>query len=210
MSLSAIGGLYAIVDDSSANPLDLARRILEGGCRLLQLRAKALPARDFVLVAREMASLCNHYHAIFLVNDRVDVALLSGAHGVHLGQDDFPLGEARKLLGKEKLIGISTNNVEEALDACRDGADYIGFGPLFPTKTKKDARREKGLHALEAVRKKVSIPLIAIGGINEKKIPSLLKAGADGVAIISAIADAKDAKKTTSDIINIIDRCNAG
>lgn len=210
MSPLTIGGLYAIIDDSSHNPAALALSILEGGCKLLQLRAKTLPVRDFVSDARKIASLCKDFNALFIVNDRVDVALLSGAHGVHLGQDDLPLKEARKIMGEGKIIGISTHNAEEALEAEKEGANYIGFGPLFGTKTKKDAQEEKGIHALKAVREKVSIPIVAIGGINENNIPSALSAGADGVAIISAISEAEDAKEATSAIIKVIERCHEG
>lgn len=210
MSASRIGGLYAIVDDSASNPLELARQILEGRCRILQLRAKNLPARDFVALAREIVKLCNKHNAFIIINDRVDVAMLAGAHGVHLGQDDLPLREARRLMGPDKRIGISTHNVEEALQAEQEGADYIGFGPLFGTKSKKDAQDKKGLQALEAVKRKVTIPIIAIGGINENNTPSAINAGASGVAIISAIADAPDVKKATSAIIDIIENCYEG
>src|SRR3989337_2731910 len=130
--------LYAIVDTLGRADLSftrLAAMMLEGGAGLVQLRAKALPAADFVRVARETRALARRHDALFLANDRVDVALLAEADGVHLGQDDLPVEAARRLLGPARIIGLSTHDEEQALRAEAQGADYIGFGPLFPTPT---------------------------------------------------------------------------
>ncbi|SRR5579875_14076 len=178
---------YAIVDSAAAQtPVELAELLLEGGARILQLRLKNVPSRDFFKAATEIAQLCHRAGAKLIVNDRPDIALLAGADGVHVGQDDIPLRAARRLLGVKAIIGVSTHSVEQALAAEREGADYIGFGPMFPGGIKGTVQGQ-GLERLREVRARVSLPIVAIGGIREADVPSVLRAGADSVAIITDV-----------------------
>lgn len=195
-----IQGLYAIIDNSIRSDLsniEIAKRVLAGGARILQLRGKGLSSKELLEQAREIRELTRKAGATFIVNDRADFALLSDADGAHLGQDDLPVSEARRILGRGKLIGISTHNIEQALKAEQEGADYIGFGPIFETKTKADAEEAKGLPALMEIREKVEIPVVAIGGINLENLHEVMSAGTSGVAVISAIAKAEDIEEAT-------------
>ncbi|MBU1631470.1 MAG: thiamine phosphate synthase, partial [Candidatus Omnitrophica bacterium] len=124
---------------------------------------------------------------LFIVNDRVDIALAVEADGVHLGKDDLSITEAREIIGEDKIIGISCDSVKEAIKAEKDGADYVALGPIFPTTTKKDVPYPLGIKVIKEAKKKISIPIVAIGGINEKNIGEALKSGADSVAVISAV-----------------------
>lgn len=199
-----IKGLYAIIDNSllpSVSNIEAARRVLAGGARILQLRGKGLSSKELLKEAREIRGVARQAGAIFIVNDRADIALISDADGVHLGQDDLPLPEARRILGKEKLIGVSTHSLEQAIEAEREGADYIGFGPVFGTTTKSDAEEAKGIHALREVKQTASIPIIAIGGINLQNLKYVIEAGADGIAVISAIVMAGDMEEATRKLI---------
>lgn len=190
-----IRGLYAIIDTSLialSEAEKTAVEILEGGAKIIQLRAKDAPTGPMLEAARKIRALTVSYGALFMVNDRVDVALLSRADGVHLGNEDIPAEDARKLLGKNSIIGISTHTRHEALEARKRGADYISFGPVFATKTKKDALSPRGLKALKQAIEAVSIPVVAIGGINEKNLSDVLACGVDATAIISDILTSKD------------------
>lgn len=195
-----IMGLYAIIDNSilpGVSNAEIARRVLAGGAKVIQLRGKGISSKDLLAEAKKIRRLTKEAGAIFVVNDRADIALLSDADGVHLGQDDLPILEARKILGGEKLIGISTHSVEQAVRAEQEGADYVGFGPIFATKTKADAEEAKGLRALWEVRNSVKIPVVAIGGINLENIEEVIETGVDGVAVISAIVKAPDIEEAT-------------
>lgn len=186
-------GLYTILDTTLVRPekaVEVARKIMEGGARIVQLRAKDLSSMEFFHLAVELRRVIPEGHH-FIVNDRPDIALLSGADGVHLGQEDLPCKEARKIL-RGLIIGISTHSLEEALEAERDGADYVAFGPVFETKTKRDAQRPKGLKVLAEVKKALHIPVIAIGGIKEENIRDVLETGVDGVAVVSDILTSED------------------
>lgn len=198
-----IKGLYAIIDDSFPEPLLTADRILAGGGRILQLRAKKISGAEFLETAIAIRSLCTAKGALLIINDRVDIAIMSGADGVHLGQDDLPIEAARRVLGSEKIIGVSTHNLTEACSASEEGADYIGFGPVFSTDTKSDAHAVQGLDKLKEISLVVDIPLVAIGGICEENMSSVLEAGADAVAVISAIAGASNIGLKTSELIAI-------
>ncbi|MBM2838617.1 MAG: thiamine-phosphate pyrophosphorylase [Deltaproteobacteria bacterium] len=195
-----VEGLYAIIDNSlrpSVSNTEIAEKILAGGAKILQLRGKGLSSKELLSQAREIRLLARKAGALFIVNDRADIALLSNADGVHLGQGDLPIAEARKILGKDRVIGISTHNLEQAIKAKYEGADYIGFGPVFGTTTKADAEEAKGLQALREVKKSVNIPVVAIGGINLENIKEVIDTRADCVAVISAIVKADDIKETT-------------
>ena len=195
-----IQGLYAIIDNSirpELSNIEIAKRALPGGTKIVQLRGKGLSSKELLEQAREIRELTRKAGATFIVNDRADIALLSDADGVHLGQDDLPIAAARNVLGKAKLIGISTHNIEQALKAEQEGADYVGFGPVFGTTTKTDAEEAKGITALAEVKTRVSIPVIAIGGITLENLREVIDAGANGTAVISAIAKADNIEETT-------------
>lgn len=197
---------YAMIDAAGGHePAALARTMLEAGARIVQLRLKEVPSRDFLAAALGIATLCREHGAIFIVNDRVDLAILSNADGVHLGQDDLPLDAARRLSGakmKKMIIGISTHSVEQARAAEAGGADYIGFGPMYPGGLKENSRG-KGLDNLRAVRDAVKIPIVAIGGITEVRVAEVLASGADAVAIITDVVKAADIAAKVRSILAI-------
>lgn len=186
--------LYAILDPEQirGRPAeDLLRDLLRGGVKILQLRAKALAARDFLDLARNAREITRAHGCRLIVNDRVDVALACDADGVHLGQDDLPLQAARKLL-PAKIIGISTHDLEQAKQAEDGGADYIGFGPIYGTATKQTGYSARGVAMLREIRNIVRIPIVAIGGISEDNVSEIWNAGAESAAIISDILGAED------------------
>lgn len=183
---------YAMVDPSGGHePIALARILLEAGARVMQLRLKQVPSRALLEAARTIAGLCRERGATLIVDDRTDIAILSGADGVHLGQDDLPLAAARRIAGRRLIIGISTHSVEQAIEAERGGADYIGFGPLYPGGLRNNAAG-KGLAMLAEVRAAVRIPIVAIGGITRSNMPAALAGGADACAIITDVVRARD------------------
>jgi thiamine-phosphate diphosphorylase len=182
-------GLYVIIDPEVAlgrDEAELAREAIAGGARIIQLRDKTRTEDAQLPVARQLAGVCRENGVAFFVNDDVDLALASGADGVHLGQKDLPVAAVRKRARTDLLIGASTNNVEEARQAEADGADYVSVGRLFPTGSKADTRPAT-LDTLRAVKAAVSIPVCAIGGINESNIDTVIEAGADIVSVIAAV-----------------------
>ena len=172
-------------------PVALARIMLDAGASVMQLRLKDAPGRELLAAARAIAAICRERGAMLIVDDRADIAMLAGAAGVHLGQEDLPLDAARRLVGRDMLIGISTHSAEQAVAAERGGADYIGFGPLYPGGLRNNAAG-KGLAMLREVRAAVSVPIVAIGGITEATVPEALAAGADACAIITDVVRAPD------------------
>jgi len=192
--------LYPIIDtlgEPTRSHVDLARAVLAAGAPLLQLRVKSLPTRRFVEIARALKALSDAAHAQLIINDRTDVALLVDAAGVHLGQDDLSPEAARQILGPKKLIGVSTHNLEQAEAVARAGAaDYVGFGPIFPTTSKEHPDPVQGLAGLGAVRRRIVLPIVAIGGITATTMPEVLAAGADAVAMIGAIVNAANVTST--------------
>ena len=200
--------LYVILDKEligNQDPVEIVKAVAAGGGTAIQWRDKKGSAREAVKVVSQLKednSLKNMY---IIINDRVDLTLAAGADGVHLGQDDLPLFWARKLLG-EKFIGISTHSEEEARQAEREGADYISLGPIFPTQTKKDTGPPLGVKKIEKVKKTRGIPLIAIGGINETNIEEVIAAGADVVAVSSAVLKAKDVAAATRELLNRLEK----
>jgi len=198
--------IYPIID-SSLVTLDnigkTAEAIIDGGAKILQLRAKSLSSKEFLETALIIRKITKDKGTVFIVNDRVDIALLTDADGVHLGQGDLPVKEARRLLGNNKIIGYSTHNLREALEAVRLPVDYISFGPIFPTKTKEDTQTPKGLKGLSEVRKAVEIPIVAIGGITETNMAHVLKEGVESVAMISEILTSLDISKKLNRLIAI-------
>lgn len=160
--------------------------VLSSGVRCIQYREKDKSRRDIYREALILRKLTNEFRAVFVINDYADIALAVNADGVHLGQSDLPLKEARKILGTEKMIGVSTHSIDEAIEAEAGGADYIGFGPIFHTAT-KDAGKPKGVAALREIKKLIKIPVVAIGGINIGNLRSVIDSGADAVAVSSGI-----------------------
>jgi len=192
--LQSLRGLYVIIDPALAPARDevqVARAALDGGARLIQLRDKTREKGLQLPVAEALQRLCRERGALFIVNDHVDLALAAGADGVHLGQKDLPVAVVRRLVPREMVIGCSTNNAEEARRAEADGAHYVSVGRLFPTGSKDDTRPAT-TETLRAVKAAVSLPVCAIGGINESNIDAVIEAGADMAAVIAAVIAAPD------------------
>ncbi|HHP50956.1 MAG TPA: thiamine phosphate synthase [Moorella mulderi] len=201
--------LYVIITTQwgrGRETLELVRQALQGGATVIQLREKDWPGRRLVEVGQKIRELTWEAGALFIVNDRIDVALAVEADGAHVGQEDIPPSLARKILGKHKILGVSAGTVEEASEAWRDGADYLGVGSIFPTLTKKDAGEPIGLEGLRAIRRAVPLPLVAIGGIKQENVEEVIRAGADGVAVISAVLAAEDVKEAASRLLATVRR----
>jgi thiamine-phosphate pyrophosphorylase len=176
---------------------------LDAGCRVIQYREKRASTREMAAEAAAIARLCRS-RALFLVNDRIDVALAAGADGVHIGQDDMPYELARALLGPGRVIGVTTHDEAESVEAERRGADYIGLSPIFNTATKEDAGEGGGLGLVRRVRAAVSIPIVAIGGIGLENAGQVIAAGADSVAAISALVCAEDVRRRAAEFREVI------
>ena len=198
--------LYAIVDAGQTGGRPLPKVIdamLAGGVSVLQLRVKDGPADAFLRMALDARKRTERAGCLFIVNDRVDIALAARADGVHLGQDDLPLEAARPLMGN-RLIGISTHSVEQAEEAERGGADYIGFGPMFPTSTKETGYASRGPAMLRSVRSRVRLPIVAIGGITAENVALTWGSGADAAAMISYLTRGEDVAARVKDILGRI------
>lgn len=190
--------LYVIVGEefTRGRPLgEVVAAAVAGGASVIQLREKDCPIRRLIAAGQELRKVTREKGAVLIINDRVDVALAVEADGVHLGQDDLPLAVARQILGPEKVIGISTHSLQEALLAQEQGADYIGVGPIYATKTKESAVSPVGLELLQQMTGKIHIPKVAIGGITARNASAVVRAGADGVAVITAVASAPDVRE---------------
>lgn len=199
--------LCVVTDRSLSNGLsesDVARLAYSGGADIVQLRMKGSDGKEMLEQARIIKSLSEKYAKFFIVNDRIDIAMLSDADGVHLGQSDISIEDARELLGDEKLIGISVHNVKEAKDAESRGADYVSIGSIFRTTTKADALQNQGLDAVFMIKEAVGIPVMAIGGINRGNIQDVIRAGADGVAVASAVVSQKDISAAAHELRDMI------
>lgn len=181
--------VYPITDRrlSGLSHAEQVRRLAAAGATLIQLREKHLPADEFYAEAVKAVAAARKAGVILLINDRVDIAKMAGADGVHLGQDDLPPAAARELLGPDAIIGLSTHGLAEAIAAAGEAVDYIAFGPIFPTDTKSDTEPVVGLGQLAEIRNALpNIPLVAIGGINAANIAAVIEAGADTAAVISS------------------------
>jgi thiamine-phosphate pyrophosphorylase len=179
---------------------------LKAGCKIIQYREKNIDFNRMVSEAKHLKKKCNG-KAIFLINDRIDVALAVKADGIHIGKSDVSFKDARKSLGNNKIIGLSVDNVKEAIDAEFAGANYIGLGPIFKTFTKKDAGNPCGIKMLKNVRKNIKIPIVAIGGITKKNVAEVIRNGADAVASVSAVIGSDDVYREVNDFIKIIREC---
>ncbi|MCL2025239.1 MAG: thiamine phosphate synthase [Leptospirales bacterium] len=206
--------LYVVTDETLSNGrshAQITREAVDGGAGAIQLRDKKMSSAKLYAAALEMAEICKG-RAIFIVNDRLDVALAAGADGVHLGQDDLPLKAARFLTPSDFIIGVSISSVDEALLAARDGADYVAVSPVFGTESKfYDTQAGCGLEMVSAVRRALpsDIPVIGIGGLSENNIPQTISAGADGIAVISAVVSSPDIKGAAERLLNIIRRAKS-
>lgn len=187
--------LYLITDRSFLKGRSLKSVVGEaiiGGTTIVQVREKNISTREFYKVAMEVKEVTDYYKVPLIINDRIDIAQAINADGVHLGQDDMPLTIARRILGEDKIIGISAGTLDEALEAQRDGADYLGIGAIFYTGTKKDIDTPIGIEYLKHIYGNIYIPAVAIGGINETNFKEVLSTGVDGISVISAILSKED------------------
>jgi thiamine-phosphate pyrophosphorylase len=179
---------------------------VKAGCKIVQYREKGKSTKDMIDEAKNLKKICND-KAIFLINDRIDVALAVDADGVHVGQDDIDITTARRLLGDDKIIGLTVHNLEEAFKAERLGFDYIGVAPIFKTDTKKDALEPCGIEMIKTIRNKVNIPIVAVGGINKQNLKGVICAGADSAVSINAVLASNDVYHEINDFIKIIGEC---
>lgn len=180
---------------------ELARLAIAGGAGVIQFRQKQGSTRQMIETARHMLAICRRHKAKLIINDRLDVALAAEADGVHLGQDDFPLAQARELLGPGKIIGGSASSVEEAALCRAGGVDYIGLGPVYPTTSKADAGPAGGLDLLRRVSREFGLPVIAIGGVNAARAAEVMGAGAHGMAVISAVCCRADPQAAAAELL---------
>lgn len=183
---------------------EAVEQAIKGGCTLIQLREKNCSSLDFYNTAVNVKKITDKYNVPLLINDRLDIALAVHADGVHVGQSDLPCSVVRKIIGENKIIGVSAGNLKDALKAQEDGADYIGVGAMYATGTKKDAD-PTSMEELKKIRENVSIPIVVIGGINKDRVKDFDGIGIDGLAIVSAIIAKKDICKAASEIKDIFE-----
>ena len=199
-------GLYLVTSQplsAGRSTLDIVRAALAGGVRLIQLREKEMPAREYVTLAQRVREMTAQAGCLLIINDRVDVALAVGADGVHLGQDDFPVPAARRL-GPDLIIGASTHTVEEAARAQAEGASYINIGPIYPTGTKVWEGEFLGLEGLRTIAAATHVPFTVMGGIKASHIPGLMAAGARIIALVTAVTAAPDPQAATYSLLAAI------
>lgn len=200
--------LYVITDEKiglGRSHIFLAEEALKGGATVIQLRDKEKTGRELYKIGVKLREITKKYGALFIVNDRVDVALAVGADGVHLGMNDLPISVARKIAGNKFIIGASVSSPEEAVLAEKEGADYISAQSIFETSSKEDVR-VIGIEGLKAIVKVSSLPVIAIGGINKHNAREVINAGARGIAVISAVVSKEDVKSATEELKKVIAR----
>lgn len=198
--------LYLVTDQqpmSTENLETAVEKAIEGGVTMVQLREKSSSARRFYEQAIRIRKITERYKVPLIVNNRIDIALAIGANGIHIGQSDIPALVARKIIGKDMLLGVSVSTVREALQAKQDGADYLGVGAMFPTGTKEDAQAVS-MEELRHIRQSVPLPIVAIGGINKKNIAAFQGIGVDGLAVVSAIISQPDIKSAAAELKNLL------
>lgn len=197
-----IAGLYVIIDPAACcgrNPVGVARNALTGGASIVQWRDKVRDKGAQLAEASAISALCREHGALFIVNDHADLARAAGAGGVHVGQSDLPAGVVREIVGPEMIVGASTNNVDEAQRAEREGADYVAVGDIFGTSSKGVTRRAN-IDRLREIKGAVGLPVVAIGGVNASNVASVIEAGADAVAVISAVCAADDPRAAATEL----------
>ncbi|NPA73342.1 MAG: thiamine phosphate synthase [Epsilonproteobacteria bacterium] len=202
-------GLYGITAENFANGksnIECVKEMIKAGIKIIQYREKQKSLKQKAKEAKEIAKICKDNDVVFIVNDHVDIALLVEADGVHIGQDDMDIQDVRKIIPQDMIVGLSTHCKEDAINAVKNGADYIGVGPIFKTTTKD--REPVGLEYLEFVVKNIDIPFVAIGGIKEHNIDDIVKTGAKRVSLVSEIVGAKDIGKKIERLLNKMQECN--
>jgi thiamine-phosphate pyrophosphorylase len=200
-------GLYVILDRqflAGRDELEVAGQIIEGGARVIQLRDKQSEKRELLLMAQKLGELCSKAGVLFIMNDYLDLAVAARADGLHIGQSDLPVSVVRKQLPVDKIVGCSVTTATQAVKAQTEGADYIAVGSIFPTTTKNEVT-VVGVDLLKELKQMVSIPLVAIGGINRNNIGPVLAAGADAVAVISAVLGEKDVRRAVQELVARMD-----
>jgi len=200
--------LYLVTDRELAkgrSTQDIVRAAVSGGVTCVQLREKECSTREFIEEALAVKDFLKERGVPLIINDRVDVALAVGADGVHLGQTDMPLEIAQKILGDTMIIGISAESLEDAVEAEKGGADYLGVSPIYATPTKTDTAPPLGLEGLRAIRRAVNLPLVGIGGLNQDNAADVIRSGGDGVAVVSAVVSAGDPAAAARNLKHVID-----
>ena len=199
--------LYLVTDRGLArgrSSLEIVSAAVKGGATVVQLREKDCSTREFIEEALNIRDFLKTRNVPLIINDRLDVAQAAKADGVHLGQTDMPLEMARDILGDTMIIGISAESLQDAIEAENDGADYLGVSPIYATPTKTDTAPPLGIEGLRAVRKAVNLPLVGIGGLNRENAADVIRSGADGVAVVSAIVAAADPETAARELKKII------
>jgi thiamine-phosphate pyrophosphorylase len=199
--------LYLVTDRTLSRQRsseEIVSAAVRGGVTCVQLREKHCSTREFIREARSLQPLLHRHKIPLIINDRLDVALAIGADGLHLGQSDMHIADARRLVGKKMIIGISAETLDDAIGAEQQGADYIGISPVFTTDTKTDTAAPLGLEGIRRIRRAVGIPLVGIGGINMNNVREILSAGADGVAVVSAIVSADCPETAAADLKKLV------
>ena len=200
--IKSIPGLYVIIDTQALkgrSHVEVAGQAIRGGAKTVQLRDKLQSKKELLPIAQKLRKLCAKHNVLFVMNDYLDLALASDADGLHLGQNDLPIKVARKLLPIDKILGCSTTTIDQAITAESEGADYIATGSIYPTSSKETAK-VVGLERLIQIKQAISLPLVAIGGINKDNVAEVLAAGADSVAVISAILQAESPEEAAQQI----------
>lgn len=204
--------LYVILDHAAARGRELPallEAVLAGGGRVVQLREKTMPMAELFPLARTLRERCRRAGALFIVNDRADLALALGADGLHVGQEDLPAAAARRILRPGMILGVSTHDEPQARRAREDGADYIAVGSIFPTGTKAGFQLV-GLDLLRELRPRLGVPVVAIGGITEANAAQVMEAGADAAAVISAVCGTPDPREATARLLEVTQRPGRG
>ena len=207
--MKQIGKLHILTDtvlQSRFSHMEITRLAIAGGADTIQYRQKSGSTREMIEIARNMKRLCSEAGVTFIVNDRLDVAIAAEADGVHLGQDDFPIPMARELLGEGRIIGGSAATLDEGRKCLSEGADYVGFGPVYPTSSKDDAGPVSGIDILKQVVEIIPLPIIAIGGVGAENIPDVMRTGAHGIAVISAVCCQDDPEKATRSLYQALNK----
>ncbi len=205
--MKKIGKLCVITDtrvQKKYSHIEIAQEAIKGGADVIQFRDKSMPTGRMIQTAKKLKEICSNAGVLFVVNDRIDVALVSDADGVHLGKDDIPVAEARAILGKNKILGSTAHSLTEAIMSQANGADYIGFGHIFPTDSKPKKTPAVGVRELEKVVNTVKIPVLAIGGIGPENIEDVIRTGVHGVAVIGAVVKSNNPQSAVRHLRRII------
>lgn len=208
--LKRLAGLYVIIDTAflkGRSATEVAEQAIRGGAKAIQLRAKVHSAKESLTTAEGLKKVCSEHDILFIVNDSLDIALASDADGLHVGRGDLPVAEARRFLPIDKILGSSARTVGEARTARLEGADYLGVGAMYTT-TSKGTAEVVGPGRIKEIRQTVDLPIVAIGGINKNNLREVLEAGAESIAVISAVMGAEDVEEETRQLVKILEEVN--